>query len=263
MVSGNHSLHSEGRAPSPQDRKKMPHNDEERSQQSLYMINVGTESPEVVLRDAYISAKDIAVERPLPLTGTHTPPVNFAMVVPGLYRSGYPQAPDYSFMRTLNLKTIVTLVGKELPDGYQDFIKDNNIKHEIFDMAGTKKADIPAKTMQSIIAVVGNRKNYPLLIHCNQGKHRTGCVVGILRKASEWDTKSIIREYTKFAEPKVRETDVKYITNFSMSDIKSVTPKSNSLPFIQNTLYGMVMLASFTISVWVYSGTRLLPLTTF
>ncbi|KAI1088724.1 tyrosine phosphatase family-domain-containing protein [Rostrohypoxylon terebratum] len=261
MVSGKHSFHDEGRAPL-QDRKKMPRNDEERSQ-SLYMINLGSESPEVMLRDAYVSAKDIAVERPLPLTSTQNPPVNFAMVVPGLYRSGYPQAPDYSFMRTLNLKTIVTLVGKEFPEGYQDFIKENNIKHEIFDMAGTKKADIPAKTMQSIIAVVGNRKNYPLLVHCNQGKHRTGCVVGILRKASEWDIKSIIREYTKFAEPKVRETDVKYITNFSVSDIKSVTPKSSNQPFIQNTVYGMVMLASFTISVWVYSGIRLLPLTTF
>ncbi|KAI1214417.1 tyrosine phosphatase family-domain-containing protein [Annulohypoxylon truncatum] len=257
MISGKHSL-CEGDRASAQDRKTMSHNDEERHQ-SLYLINIGTESPEVVLREAYISAKDIAVDRPLALTGA--PPVNFAMVVPGLYRSGYPQAPDYSFMRTLKLKTIVTLVGKELPDGYEQFIKGNHIKHEIFDMAGTKKADIPAKTMQSIIAVVGNRKNYPLLVHCNQGKHRTGCVVGILRKASEWDTTSIIREYTKFAEPKVRETDVKYITNFSVSDLRSVMPKPSRLPLIQNTFYGMVMLASFTVSVWMYS-TRILLLTT-
>ncbi|KAI0885035.1 tyrosine phosphatase family-domain-containing protein [Annulohypoxylon maeteangense] len=257
MISGKHLLHDGDRAPA-QDCKAMAHSDEERLR-LLYMINIGSESPEAVLREAYISAKDIAVERPLPFTTT--PPVNFAMVAPGLYRSGYPQAPDYSFMRTLNLKTIVTLVGKELPDGYQEFIKGNHIKHEIFDMAGTKKADIPAKTMQSIIAVVGNRKNYPLLIHCNQGKHRTGCVVGILRKASEWDTTSIIREYTKFAEPKVRETDVKYITDFSLSDLKNVVPKPSRLPFIQNTFYGMVMVASFTLSVWMYS-TKLLLLTT-
>ncbi|OTB04110.1 hypothetical protein M426DRAFT_30241, partial [Hypoxylon sp. CI-4A] len=142
------------------------------------------------------------------------PPTNFAVVLPGLYRSAYPQTPDYPFMQSLNLKTIVTLVGKELPDGFQQFISANRIKHEIFDMAGTKKADIPIKTMQSILAVISNPKNYPLLLHCNQGKHRTGCVVGVLRKTIEWDTASIISEYTKFAEPKVRETDVKYITNF-------------------------------------------------
>ncbi|KAI1106434.1 tyrosine phosphatase family-domain-containing protein [Jackrogersella minutella] len=258
MSSSKHQTHDGDRASS-QDQKIMAHDNEERYRLSQ-IVGIRTESPEAMLRDAYISAKDIAVERPLPVTSA--PPINFSVVLPGLYRSGYPQVPDYSFMRTLNLKTIVTLVGKELPDGYQQFIDGNRIKHEIFDMAGTKKADIPTKTMQSILKVVGNRKNYPLLIHCNQGKHRTGCVVGVLRKASEWDTTSIIREYTKFAEPKVRETDVKYITNFRLSDLKSVMTKPSSVPFVQRTLYGMVMLASFTLSVWMYSSTRLLLLTT-
>ncbi|KAI1135871.1 tyrosine phosphatase family-domain-containing protein [Hypoxylon sp. FL0543] len=249
--------HDMGRMSS--DRKSTVHVDEERHR-SAHLASVRTESPEVVLREAYVSAKDIAVERPLPLAGA--PPINFAMILPGLYRSGYPQVPDYPFMRTLKLKTIVTLVGKDLPHGFQQFIDGNQIKHEVFDMAGTKKADIPIKTMQTIIAVVSNRKNYPLLIHCNQGKHRTGCVVGVLRKTIEWDTNSIIREYTKYAEPKVRETDVKYITNFRLSDLKKAVPSPSKAPFVLRTFYGMVMLASFTISVWMYSGTRLLLLTT-
>ncbi|KAI1800766.1 tyrosine phosphatase family-domain-containing protein [Daldinia bambusicola] len=224
------------------------------------MMGINVESPDVVLRESYVSAKDIAVERPLPLPGTS--PVNFAMVLPGLYRSGYPKAADYPFMQALKLKTIVTLVGNDLPDGYQQFVEANRIKHEIFDMAGTKKAEIPIETMRSIISIVGNRKNYPLLIHCNQGKHRTGCVVGILRKTSEWDTASIIREYTKYAEPKVRETDVKYITEFKTADIPRAVPKLTSAPYIVRTFYGMVMVASFTLSLWIYSGAKLLVLTT-
>ncbi|KAI0853827.1 tyrosine phosphatase family-domain-containing protein [Daldinia vernicosa] len=225
-----------------------------------HVMGISTESPEVVLREAYVSAKDVAVERPLHLSST--PPVNFAVVLPGLYRSGYPEAENYPFMRTLKLKTIVTLVGKDLPDGYQKFIEANHIKHEIFDMAGTKKAEIPVKTMQSIISIVSNRENYPLLIHCNQGKHRTGCVVGILRKTKEWDTASIIREYSKYAEPKVRETDVKYITDFKRADIPRVAPRLTGAPYDVRTFYGMVMLASFTLSVWMYSGARLLILAT-
>ncbi|KAL7623655.1 tyrosine-protein phosphatase siw14 [Parahypoxylon ruwenzoriense] len=225
----------------------------------LHVVGVRTESPEVALRETYVSAKDIAVERPVCLSGT--PPVNFATVLPGLYRSGYPQASDYPFMQTLNLKTIVTLVGKDLPDSFQQFINRNHIKHEVFDMAGTKKAEIPVKTMQSIIAVVSNRKNYPLLIHCNHGKHRTGCVVGVLRKTSEWDLASIIREYTRFAEPKARETDVKYITDFKLSDLPSAVPRQGRAPQMLRTFYGMVMLASFTLSVWMYSSTRLLMIT--
>lgn len=242
------------------ERKIMAPNDEEGQQyhQSQHVIGVRPESPEIVLREAYISAKDIAVERPLPMASK--PPTNFAVVLPGLYRSAYPQAPDYPFMQALNLKTIVTLVGKDLPDGFQQFIDTNHIQHLIFDMVGTKKAEIPVKTMQSIIAVISNRKNYPLLIHCNQGKHRTGCVVGVLRKASEWDTSSIIKEYTKYAEPKIRETDVKYLTDFKVSDLPSAlpNPRATSHPYTVRTFYGMVALASFSLSVWVYSSIRLL-----
>ncbi|KAI2610412.1 tyrosine phosphatase family-domain-containing protein [Hypoxylon sp. NC1633] len=238
----------------------MARDDEKRRQQhpSVQSANFRTESPDIVLRDAYVSAKDIAVEGSLSLSGA--PPVNFATVLPGLYRSGYPEAADYPFMRTLKLKTIVTLVGKDLPDGYQQFVDSNSIKHEIFDMAGTKKAEIPIKTMQSIMAIVANRDNYPLLIHCNQGKHRTGCVVGVIRMINEWDTPSVIREYTKFAEPKVRETDVKYLTDFKLSALGNMLPKHSRVPFALRTFYGMVMLASFTLSVWVYSSSRLLIL---
>ncbi len=58
-------------------------------------------------------------------------------------------------------------------------------------MAGTKKEDIPIEMMRSIYAVVSDRENYPLLIHCNHGRHRTGCVVGVLRKSSQWNMKRI------------------------------------------------------------------------
>jgi hypothetical protein len=34
-------------------------------------------------------------------------PVNFGKVMPGVYRSGYPQGSDYDYMKKLGLKTIV------------------------------------------------------------------------------------------------------------------------------------------------------------
>ncbi|KAI1769809.1 tyrosine phosphatase family-domain-containing protein [Hypoxylon cercidicola] len=237
-----------------------PDDEEAQRSRSFKMVDVRTDSPDVMLREAYVSAMDIAVERPLPLASK--PPTNFAVVLPGLYRSAYPEAPDYPFMRTLNLKTIVTLVAKDLPDGFQEFMHTNRIAHRIFDMVGTKKAAIPVKTMQSILSVVNDRKNYPLLIHCNQGKHRTGCVVGVLRKINEWDTTSIIQEYSKFAEPKVRDTDVKYLTDFKLSDLPGATLGSREVPYVLRTIYGMAMLASFTLYVWIYSNTKLLLLST-
>ncbi|KAI1765249.1 protein-tyrosine phosphatase [Hypoxylon sp. FL1150] len=203
----------------------------EKAQQDLpyEVMEAKPESPDVMLEEAYVSAMNIAVERPLPLA--NKPPTNFAVVLPGLFRSAYPEAADYPFMQTLNLKTIVTLVGKELPQEYQEFIQANGIAHDVFDMVGTKKAVIPTETMQSILSIVNDRKNYPLLIHCNHGRHRTGCVIGALRKIHEWDTTSVIQEYSKFAEPKAREADVKYLTDFKPSDFPNSKPLSRRIPY--------------------------------
>jgi hypothetical protein len=57
-------------------------------------------------RQVYKSARDIAkVERPLSMPAVQ--PLNFGLVVPGVYRSSYPQAQDYDYLRGLKLKTIV------------------------------------------------------------------------------------------------------------------------------------------------------------
>jgi tyrosine-protein phosphatase SIW14 len=65
---------------------------------------------------------------------------------------------------------VSTLGQKECPEGYQTFIQLNGIKHHVIDMQGTKKVEISHMTMVSIVQLVLDQRNYPLLIHCNQGK---------------------------------------------------------------------------------------------
>jgi hypothetical protein len=43
----------------------------------------------------------------------------------------------------------------------------------------------------------------PLLVHCTKGTHRTGCVVGCLRKLEGWSLTPIFDEYRRFAGTKV------------------------------------------------------------
>lgn len=59
---------------------------------------------------------------------------------------------------------------KDFPKGYDVFLQKNGIRHCVFDMKGTKKEAIPIKTMKSILRMVLDRRNHPLLIHCNHGK---------------------------------------------------------------------------------------------
>ncbi|KAF4119502.1 hypothetical protein GMORB2_4632 [Geosmithia morbida] len=155
-------------------------------------------------------------------------PANFGVVIPGVYRSGYPTKDDFSYLQGLELKTVVTLVKKdELDDGLGEFATENGINQIIFNIKGTKKEAIAPSAMRMILEVVLNPNNYPLLIHCNRGKHRTGCVVASMRMTAGWENHHALSEYRAYAEPKVRDCDVEYITNL---DASLVRPRLLPLP---------------------------------
>ncbi|KAG8164252.1 hypothetical protein KVR01_006170 [Diaporthe batatas] len=159
-------------------------------------------------------------------------PANFGTVVPGIYRSSYPKDADYAFLQKLKLKTIITLVDKELPETFVPFMKANNIQHRHITMQGTKKETIPIQTMAAILDVVHDKRNHPLLIHCNHGRHRTGCVVALVRKIQNWDSERVLDEYRAYAAPKVRDCDVDYISKFQTADIQhlALAPLAESFP---------------------------------
>ncbi|KAK5656241.1 hypothetical protein OQA88_5003 [Cercophora sp. LCS_1] len=192
-------------------------------------------------------------QQALPTVGR---PHNFGVVVPGVYRSSFPQTHDYTFIEALKLKTVVTLVQKDFPEGYQPWMAKNGIRHHVFNMKGTKKEDIPIKIMKSILRLVLDRQNHPLLIHCNHGKHRTGCVVAVVRKVSGWDLRNILDEYCNYAEPKVRECDIKYISGFELSDISNLFRDGGwhfrTRNFVRTTLFTL-----FVLFIWLFSGTRI------
>lgn len=67
--------------------------------------------------------------------------------------------------------------------------------------------DIPDDGIAAALSAVLDRRNHPMLIHCNKGKHRTGCLVGCLRKVQRWAFSSIFDEYIRFSYPKARMMD--------------------------------------------------------
>ncbi|KAI1851710.1 hypothetical protein JX265_010944 [Neoarthrinium moseri] len=201
-----------------------------------------------------------SIQQPLPMALTL--PKNFAAVVPGIYRSSYPQSQDYAYLQGLNLKTIVTLVQKDLPEGFQAFMDGNGIKHRMFDMAGTKKATIPLGLMRSILEVVMDERNHPILVHCNHGKHRTGCVMGILRKFNGWETSAVLDEYHQYAQPKARETDVRYLTDFQLADLGHLAKKEvasiGMAPWVNHYLF-LCLIAVVSLGIWIRTFYEMMP----
>ncbi|KAH7320818.1 tyrosine phosphatase family-domain-containing protein [Stachybotrys elegans] len=186
-------------------------------------------------------------------------PQNFGIVLPDIYRSSYPKPEDYDFLRKINLKTIVTLVKKDDDDSeLQTFLTDNGIRQIVFNIKGTKKEAIPAEVMSNIVNTVMDQRNHPLLVHCNHGKHRTGCVIAALRRAKGWSLKSTLDEYETYAAPKIRECDVAYITAFQTSSLQGLVEDSSRLGRLQaKNFVRLIFFATLAMTVWTLSGSSL------
>jgi hypothetical protein len=56
----------------------------------------------------------------------------------------------------------------------------------------------------SVVQVILSPQNYPLHVMCKFGHHRTGTVIGCLRKLQGWNLTAIFEEYRRYAGSKVR-----------------------------------------------------------
>jgi len=145
------------------------------------------------------------------------PPANYGSVQHGaVFRSGFPQAQHTDFLESLHIRSILTLVDTELSEPYTRFISEFGIDHTRVLIAANKDGQVRATddSICAALAFVLNPDNQPLYIHCNQGRHRTGCVVGCLRKLQQWPLDEILAEYRTYASPKTRSADIELITKF-------------------------------------------------
>lgn len=177
----------------------------------------------------------------------YVPPLNFSFVEDGIYRSGFPMPINYPFMKQLKLKTII-YVGdlcyekpkkdkenkpkkdkedkpkkdkngsSEIYEKYKAWIDSTDIKfcplvvhssQEPFTLVGTQAQT--QELLEAALNLILDKRNFPILIHSNKGKHRIGVLVGLMRKILQgWCMSGIFEEYEKFAMGK-SEFDLEFI----------------------------------------------------
>ncbi|KAJ2443394.1 tyrosine-protein phosphatase siw14 [Coemansia sp. RSA 2424] len=145
------------------------------------------------------------------------PPLNFAMIAPGIYRSGFPNEKSHPFLLQLRLRTIVYVFDSdEHPAYHQQFVAANGIAFKHFHVAANKEPFVEMDHAQvaDILAEVLDTRNHPLLIHCNRGIRRVGCLVGCIRKLQGWAMTAIFDEYQRFSGTKIRISDQEFIEVF-------------------------------------------------
>ncbi|KAG0151843.1 hypothetical protein CROQUDRAFT_36019 [Cronartium quercuum f. sp. fusiforme G11] len=149
------------------------------------------------------------------------PPSNFGIVAPGIFRSSFPNRDNFEFLRSLGLKSVMTLVQEQYPAECLKFYQQEGIKFMQFSIPGNKEpfVHIPEDKIRLALKHVLDVRNHPMLIHCNKGKHRTGCLVGCLRKLQHWSSTAIFDEYRRYAFPKSRNMDQQFIELFDLAPV--------------------------------------------
>lgn len=133
------------------------------------------------------------------------PPLNFSPAEKGLYRSGQPAPINFPFLQRLGLKTIVWLAVEDPSDAFLAFADDNEIEFHHLGLVTEGGNPWDQLTESSIVAalnIILNSDTHPLLICCGMGRHRTGTVIGCLRRLQGWNLASISEEYRRFVGAK-------------------------------------------------------------
>lgn len=130
-----------------------------------------------------------------------------------------PNELNFPFLERLNLRTVLYLASEDLSDRLLDFFDDQKI--EVITLSPDEETDMaqPWKPMSedmvlSALEVFLDRSTYPIYVFCSQGRHRTGTVVGCLRKLQRWSLSSIFEEYHRHADAKGRLANEQFIELF-------------------------------------------------
>ena len=156
------------------------------------------------------------------------PPQNFGYVEPDLYRSAIPDEMNFLFLQTLDLKTVVYLSFDAPSVILTEFFKEQGIHFVQINEA--EGARISHKLVLDALRVILNPDAYPVLVMCNLGRHRTGTVIGCLRRLQNWTLSSIFDEFRRFTGAKPSPVHEQFIELFD-TELVEIPNDVNRLPF--------------------------------
>jgi hypothetical protein len=158
-------------------------------------------------------------------------------VVPGLvYRSGQMTVPGFRDAITrLGIRTVLNLqddnIDPELAKGYftgttlreSELCKEMGVRYVLIAPDLVDPRLVPQKRPKAIdqfLALMDDKRNYPVLLHCKAGLHRTGCMVAVYRMEYEgWTMEQALTElkghgFGEFVSTKANAYILEYVTTY-------------------------------------------------
>jgi len=112
-----------------------------------------------------------------------------------LYRSGQPRGPGLEFVKLYGIRTLINLRKPESKGTPEEkaFAAENGLQFYNFSI-GSSAAEID-ETVKRFLAIVADKSNWPILVHCSRGKERSGVLSAIYRiEYDRWSNKDALAE---------------------------------------------------------------------
>src|SRR5579883_2579096 len=139
---------------------------------------------------------------------------NFHKVNDNLYRGGQPSREGFQSLAKLGVKTVVDL---RIPDG------QSNAEKKLVESLGMRYIHIPlhggeTPTQSDIdraFAVLLDQAQWPVFVHCREGKDRTGMIIACYRISHDgWTNIRALAEAKSYAIREIRPAMESYIKQY-------------------------------------------------
>ncbi|GAA5919941.1 hypothetical protein JCM1841_000058 [Sporobolomyces salmonicolor] len=131
------------------------------------------------------------------------PPLCFALVLPGVYRSGHPNKMNLEHMDSLRLKSIMYLSTDDYRHDTRTWALDRglNIFHYRTDVSKDPTIEVNEDLIAEALEEVLDVRNHPILIHDNKGRLLPSIISALLRLLTGWTLDAALTEYRMFLPP--------------------------------------------------------------
>ncbi|GAA6001215.1 hypothetical protein JCM10207_007468 [Rhodosporidiobolus poonsookiae] len=131
------------------------------------------------------------------------PPLNFALVVPGVYRCGHPNSGNFPHLESLNLRSIMYLCTDDYRHDTRTWAEEQglNVFHLRLDVSKDPTVEVDEGMVKEALEKVLDSRNLPILIHDNKGRIVPSIISSILRLMCGWTLDAALHEYRLFLPP--------------------------------------------------------------
>jgi tyrosine-protein phosphatase OCA6 len=143
-----------------------------------------------------------------------------------VYRGAYPSVRNLLFLKTLQLRTVISLVKGGVAGvtvDLREFCAHEHICHVVVDLDGNKLPSLRA--LARLLSLLVDKRRLPVYMHCAEGGVSTGVLVMCLRVVQQWSIESALAEYSRYVkEPGSSECAL--LSSFSPEFVELPEPRS-------------------------------------